>query len=165
MKRVLAGLALLLSVTALAGQGPTPKEAFAQLKKLVGTWEGAGDDQGKGMKVVYKLTGAGTTLIETQMAGSPMEMVSMYHMDGPDLIMTHYCAAGNQPTMKYKPGKDAKSLDFEFLKGSNMKPTDMHIHAARIRILSEDSLESDWIGYFKGKDAGTTTFKLKRAAK
>jgi hypothetical protein len=165
MKRVLFGLALSLAVTALAGTNAlTPKEAFAQLKKLVGTWEGAGDDAGKGMKVVYRLTGAGTTLIETQMAGTPMEMVSMYHMDGNDLMMTHYCAAGNQPTMKYKPG-NASSLDFDFVKGSNMKPDDSHIHAARIRILSEDSLESDWIGYNKGKEAGTITFKLKRTGK
>lgn len=153
----------MFAVTALAGKGPTPKEAFAQLKKLVGTWkEGSGDG---GAKVIYKLTGAGTTLVETQMPGTPMEMVSMYHMDGAELIMTHYCAAGNQPTMIYKPGKDGKSLDFEFLKGSNMKPTDTHIHAARIRILSEDRLESDWIGYADGKEAGTVTFKLKRAGK
>ena len=162
MKRLLSGLVLLLSVTALAGEPVTPKEAFAQLKKLVGTWEGTGED--KGMKVIYRLTGAGTTLIETQMAGTAMEMVSMYHMDGPDLIMTHYCAAGNQPTMKYVPG-DGKSLDFDFLRGSNMKPDDIHIHAARIRILSADTLESDWIGYSKGKAMGTTTFKLKRAGK
>ena len=165
MKKVLSGLVLLLAVAAIAGTGgPTPKEAFEQLKKLVGTWEGAGEDAGKGMKVVYRLTGAGSALIETQLPGTPMEMVSVYHMDGPDLIMTHYCAAGNQPTMKYKSGKDGKSLDFDFLKGSNMKPTDMHIHAARIRILSADSLESDWIGYNNGKPAGTETFKLKRAS-
>ena len=162
MKRVLFGLVILLSATALAGAPVSPKVAFEQLKKLVGTWEGTGED--KGMKVIYRLTGAGTTLIETQLAGTAMEMVSMYHMDGPDLIMTHYCAAGNQPTMKYVPG-DGKSLDFDFLKGSNMKPTDMHIHAARIRILSSDTLESDWIGYMNGKAAHTVTFKLRRASK
>ena len=151
----------MLAVTAFAGGGVvSPKEAFEQLKKLVGTWEESAADGGH--KVIYKLTGGGSALIETQMPDTAMEMVSVYHMDGSDLIMTHYCAAGNQPTMIYKPG-DGKSLDFDFLKGSNMKPTDMHIHAARIRILSADSLESDWIGYANGKDAGTVTFKLKRA--
>ena len=162
MKRLLTGLVLLLAVTALADGPVTPKDAFAQLKKLVGTWEE--DSKDGGNKVIYKLTGAGTTLIETQMPGTPMEMVSVYHMDGPNLIMTHYCAAGNQPTMKYKPG-NGKSIDFDFVKGSNMKPTDMHIHAARIRILGPDTLESDWIAYANGKAAGTQTFKLKRASK
>ncbi len=152
-----------LAATAFAGGGPAPKAAFEMLKKLVGTWEEAAADGGN--KVVFKLTGAGTALIETQMPGTPMEMVSVYHMDGPNLMMTHYCAAGNQPTMKYRPGKDGKSLDFEFVKGSNMKPTDMHIHEAHIRILSADALESDWVGFSKGKAAGTQTFKLKRAGK
>jgi hypothetical protein len=165
MKRLLCFLVLLPFVTAIATTGgPSPKEAFEQLKKLVGTWEGIGDDEGKGLKVVYRLTGGGSALMETQFPGSPMEMVSIYHMDGPDLIMTHYCAAGNQPTLIYKPG-NGKSLDFEFLKGSNMKSEDMHIHSARIRILSEDTLESDWVGYMDGKDAGTSTFRLKRTAK
>ena len=27
-------------------------------------------------------------------------MINMYHMDGDDLVLTHYCAGGNQPTMK-----------------------------------------------------------------
>ncbi len=163
MKRAVMVFLSLCAAAALAGSDVlTPKQAFEKLKTLVGTWEGTGEDAG--MKVVYKLTGAGSALIETQMPDTAMEMVSVYHMDGPDLIMTHYCAAGNQPTMKYKPG-DAKSLNFEFLKGSNMKPTDMHIHSARIRILSADTLESDWIGYANGKPAGTETFKLKRAAR
>lgn len=162
MHRIASAVALLLAVTALAGpKGPTPKEAFEQLKKLVGTWEES--KEAGGNQVIYRLTGGGSALIETQMPGTPMEMVSIYHMDGANLIMTHYCAAGNQPTMIYKPGS-GKALEFEFLKGSNMKPTDMHIHAARIRILSEDTMESDWIGYSDGKEAGTVTFKLKRKA-
>lgn len=163
MKRVVTALGVLLAVTAFAGdRALTAKEAFAKLKSLVGTWQESTKDGS--YQVIYKLTGAGSALIETQMAGTSTEMVSIYHMDGPNLIMTHYCAAGNQPTMKYKSG-DEKSIDFDFLKGSNMKPKDMHIHAARIRILSPDSLESDWIGFFKGKNAGTTTFKLKRIGK
>ena len=24
-------------------------------------------------------------------------MMTVYHQDGPDLFLTHYCAAGNQP--------------------------------------------------------------------
>ena len=50
--------------------------------------------------VVYKLTGAGSALVETQFPGTGHEMVSVYHLDGDDLRMTHYCAAGNQPRVK-----------------------------------------------------------------
>ena len=142
-------------------QGPTPKQAFEQLKKLVGTWEEK-SPQGS-FKVVYRLTGGGSTLIETQFAGDAHEMVSMYHMDGNKLIMTHYCAAGNQPTLVYKPGKDAKVLFFDFLRGSNMKKTDMHIHAAKIHLLGANEIKSDWIGWSGNKQAGEPTiFNLKR---
>lgn len=143
------------------GQGATPKQAFEQLKKLVGTWEQQGP--GGSFKVIYKLTGGGSSLVETQFAGQPHEMVSVYHMDGDKLIMTHYCAAGNQPTMIYKPGKDSKVLFFDFLRGSNMKSTDMHIHAAKIHLLSANEIKSDWIAWANNKqEGGPTVFELKR---
>lgn len=161
MKRIaLVLIGVILTATSFA-QGPTPKQAFEQLKKLVGTWEEKGP-QGS-FKVVYKLTGGGSTLVETQFAGDAHEMVSMYHMDGDKLIMTHYCAAGNQPTLVYKPGKDPKVLFFDFLRGSNMKPTDMHIHSAKIHLKSADEIQSDWIGWSNNKQAGgPTIFSLKR---
>lgn len=136
------------------------KEAFAKLKQLVGTWEESKPEGS--FQVIYKLTGGGSALIETQFPGSGMEMTSVYHMDGENLMMTHYCAAGNQPTLIYVPGKSATELKFDFHKGSNMKPTDMHIHGAVIKLLASDHIKSDWIGFMNGKDAGTTTFDLKR---
>lgn len=154
---------LCLSVVPLAAfcQGLTPKKAFAQLKKLVGTWEMKNPD-GTISKVNYRLTGAGSALFETQFPGEPHEMVSVYHLDGNRLMMTHYCAAGNQPTMVYHPGKDAKILTFDFFRGSNMKLSDMHIHSAKIKFLGPEQLKSEWTGYSKGKNAGTTIFELKR---
>jgi hypothetical protein len=157
---------LIVSLTVAAAsvsfaQAPTAKQAFAQLKKLAGTWEMKGPT-GETMKVHYKVSGAGNTLIETQFPGDPHEMVSVYHMDGNKLMMTHYCAAGNQPTMVYKPGKDGKVLSFDFVRGSNMKLTDMHIHAAKIKLIGPNQIESDWIGWMNGKKGPTTTFELKR---
>jgi len=161
MKKLIStGLIGVLCVGAFA-QGVAPKQAFESLKKLAGDWEMKGPN-GKALKVSYKVTGAGSALVETQMAGEADEMVSVYHMDGAKLVMTHYCAAGNQPTLVYKPGKSGKVLFFDFLSGSNMKPTDMHIHAAKIMLNSASEIQSDWVGYFKGKNAGTTSFNLKR---
>src|SRR4051812_25593828 len=71
------------------------KTAFARLKTMAGTWqnklEGAGKDHhGGDDKVIYHLTGAGSALVETDFPGSDHEMVSVYHLDGDDLRMTHY---------------------------------------------------------------------------
>lgn len=162
--RHLGTLALLTLTTAISvGQGLAPKSAFAELKKLAGTWEMKSPD-GDTMKVIYKVSGAGNTLVETQFPGDPHEMISIYHLDGNRLLMTHYCAAGNQPTMVYKPGKDAKVMLFDFLRGSNMKPTDMHIHTAKIMLLGKDQIQSDWTGWVDNKKGPTTSFKLKRVA-
>jgi hypothetical protein len=158
-------IAMALTVAGSAmGQGMKPKEAFEYLKKLAGTWE-MKDPSGKALHVVYKVSGAGNTLIETQFPGDAMEMVSVYHMDGANLMMTHYCAAGNQPTMKYVPGKDKSILFFDFVRGSNMKPTDMHIHTAKYFLKGSNEIQSDWTGWMNGKKGPTTSFNLKRVQK
>ena len=83
----------------------TAKSAFAQLKTLAGTWKNKISDAHEHEhpddgKVIYHLTGAGSALVETDFPESNHEMVSVYHLDGDDLRITHYCAAGNQPRLK-----------------------------------------------------------------
>src|SRR5260221_1755566 len=76
--------------------------SLAKIKKLVGTWV-AVDDKGQptdNVISVFKLTAAGSAVQETIHPGQAHEMVSLYHMDGKDLVLTHYCALGNQPKMK-----------------------------------------------------------------
>src|SRR5690348_14678733 len=119
-KVVVAGAMVLLGGERLAGAGDEApakggveaKGAFAKLKKLAGTWKTELDATGKAAdfkkkvekhkdqhaaehSVIFKLTGAGSALVETQMPGAAHEMVSVYHLDGDDLRMTHYCAAQN----------------------------------------------------------------------
>ena len=48
----------------------------------------------------YRVTAAGSAVMEVLFPGTDHEMVTVYHQDGDDLILTHYCAAGNQPRMK-----------------------------------------------------------------
>lgn len=156
-------LTLLLAASAVAAVAQTPAQrTFAALKKLEGTWV-----MGKGKqtaKVVYKVTGGGSTVVETQFPGNAMEMVSVYHLDGPDkLMMTHYCAAKNQPTMALLPGATEKEFKMDFVSGTNMKPTDMHIHSVRYQFLDKNHIVTEWGGYMKGKPMGAPEkFDLRR---
>src|SRR5205085_339923 len=80
-----------------------------RMKKLAGTWV-ATDKDGKPtdqVVSVVKVTAAGSAVHETLFPGQPHEMISVYHRDGSDLIMTHYCALGNQPRMKADPHSPA----------------------------------------------------------
>src|SRR3954447_19979613 len=85
---------------------PVPTNpAFETMKKLAGTWLAA-DEDGKPtdqVTSIIRVTAGGSAVHETLFPGQPHEMVSIYTVEGPDLVMTHYCALGNQPRLKAEP--------------------------------------------------------------
>ncbi len=91
-------------------------------------------------------------------------MVSVYHLDGQDLRMTHYCAAGNQPRLKLDRAKSGPDhLVFLFDGGTNLDPKkDGHIHNLDITFHEDGRVTSDWEGYSGEKSAGTTSFVMTR---
>lgn len=133
------------------GTAPAPLHpALERLKSLEGDWSGpAVWDQGgkKGnvdFKVSYKVTAAGKTVVETMFPGTPGEMITVYYADGDDLVLVHYCTAGNQPRMKLKTGGDPGDLAFRCVGGDNMKERDSHMHSARIRFVDADRIACAW---------------------
>jgi hypothetical protein len=150
---------------ALAGDeaGVEAKTAFDRLKKLEGEWKSEAKGHPSG-KVIYKVTAAGTTLMETQFPGTGHEMVTMYHLDGKDLKMTHYCAAGNQPHLKLDlKASKPDYLTFVFDGGTNLDVSkDMHIHGLRIKFLDDGKVESEWEAYMDGKPAECSKFPMTR---
>jgi hypothetical protein len=186
---VAAVAVVILGEAGLAGAGDDPaakagveaKAVFARLKKLAGTWKAELAASGKAadfkkkveehkgehdaeQSVVYKLTGAGSALVETLMPGAAHEMVSVYHLDGDELRMTHYCAAGNQPRLKLDRAKSTPDhLVFVFEGGSNLDPKkDMHIHGLEITFHDDGRVTSAWDGYAGGTPFGTTSFIMTR---
>jgi hypothetical protein len=149
---------------AAAGSGA---ESLAKLKKLVGTWV-ATDAAGKPTEQVvsvFKLTGGGSAVHETIFPGTPHEMVTLYHLDGKDLVMTHYCAAGNQPKMKAVAGKE-NQIKFEFAGGTNLDPAkDMHMHEGSITFFDDGRIEWSWQGWSGGKPAEGHGVSMKLARK
>ncbi len=157
-----------------AKTGVDAKTAFAKIKTLVGEWKGEISDEHHGKKdgqhekneavVTYRLTGAGSALVETQGPGTGHEMVSVYHLDGDDLRMTHYCAAGNQPRMKLDRANSAPDhLIFVFDGGTNLNPQkDLHIHGLEITFQKDGRIKSAWEAYTEGKSAGIHAFNMSR---
>ena len=113
----------------------TAKAAFAKLKTLKGTWnnkvsEAEHHEAGADSKIIYRLTGAGSALVETDFPDSDHEMVSVYHLDGEDLRLTHYCAMGNQPRLKLdRAGSSPTRLVFVFDGGTQSRPCQGHAHS------------------------------------
>lgn len=169
----LALLALLAATPAAAG-GVTAGDAFDQLKSLAGTWTGDAEGEGEEAEAEaaqhdavhhdIKVSAGGTVVMETMAPGSPHEMINMYHVDGDDLLLTHYCAGGNQPQMKLDREKSsADKLVFDFVGGTNFDPAvDPHIHSAELT-LAGDEMVSSWTAYAGGEQVGGMKFHLSRS--
>jgi len=172
MNRFVAVVSLFAAAQAFAAEPSAPakvepKAAFERLKTLAGEWQGqAGHgDQKFPATVTYRLASNGSVVMETLMPGTPHEMLSMYHLDGAELVMTHYCAGGNQPRMKLDTAASTKDeLKFAFVGGTNLDPAkDSHIHAGALKFEGA-GLISDWTFWAGGKEQGHNVFNLKRAA-
>lgn len=160
-RRLLVGSVLLLALQLAAHGGETtskqpsaPANAeFEKMKKLAGTWLAADNDGKPTDQVVsiIKVTAGGSVVHETLFPGQPHEMVSIYCVDGPDLVMTHYCVLGNQPHMKADRKSPANQIRFQFAGGSNLDPTkDKHMHAATLTIVDDDHMEVQGVGWDGG---------------
>ena len=179
MRRLLqVALICLLVVAAnppVRGEGVEAQESFDRLKSLAGTWRGepkgegetAAAEAGEMGQVVheFRVSAAGTVVMETMGPGTDQEMINMYHLDGEDLMLTHYCAGGNQPTMRLdQENSTAGKLVFDFAGGTNLDPSvDEHIHSAEIRLIDAQHLESAWSAHAGGKQVGVMTFYLSRS--
>lgn len=131
--------------------------AFERLKSLAGTWEAAGKD-GKKSITTFELTAGGSVLIErysnAAMPGGG-QMMTAYHLDGPALVLTHYCIAKNQPTLRadrYDPASG--EIQFEFSRASNLAgPKAGHMRRAFYKIVDANHFTTSW-EFFEG---GTKT--------
>ena len=150
---VITGLAVL---TTLQAADPKPitghdaAAAFARLKTLVGEWQ-ADTPDGKA-RLTYELTGGGTALVERESDDKMPGMMTVYHLDGSRLILTHYCMAGNQPRMQASGiNPDTGEIQFQFLDITNLaSPAAGHMHDVKLRIVDENHVDSQWQFYENG---------------
>jgi hypothetical protein len=102
-------------------------------------WSGARKDSGR-MRATYQDTGHGTAVLENLLVDGEPLMTSVYHMDGPSLRMTHYCAAGNQPRLRAERGGEARdTLRFVFVDATNLAgPAAPHVEGLDIRFVDAE---------------------------
>jgi hypothetical protein len=150
---VLSAGAALAATTPTAPGKPT-SASLERFKALAGDWVAAedGDMVKKGDLVArYAVTASGSAVVETVFPGSEHEMVTVYHADGPDLVLTHYCTEGNQPRMRAR-GAQGPRFDFAYDGGTNIDPKrDRHMHSATFDLASADEIRSEWSELAEGK--------------
>jgi hypothetical protein len=149
-----------------ARAGGNGSAAFERLKSLAGHWETETSNREKAT-LDLELTSGGTAVIERfhmTEQGKPVEMITLYYLDGEQLKLTHYCMAGNQPTMRGNYAPDTKTLTFEFEGATNLKsPNDGHMHHAVYTFIDNDHFKTTWTFRKDQKDAFTEDVTYVRA--
>jgi hypothetical protein len=175
MKRILAISAsclLLVSGAVLAddrgshGPPPSTDARLEFLKSLTGTWvaDSGPGEMPDGSLWEFRVTAGGHAVEEREMAGSPMEMLTVYNMDGNELVATHFCMLGNQPHMVAAKRVENDSLSF----GCNGKPgntkshSEQHVHGWTIQREGNDKLVLTGKIVKDGKESEAPRFELTR---
>jgi len=157
MKRVFLPFAVVaISAVAYAGASAKkgPSKEFEMMKGLVGDWKGTADMEGKTVETStsFRLTAAGSAIVETLAAGKPHEMTDVYHDVNGKLMMTHYCAIGNAPVMRVSKSDD-KSIAFTAIKANGIDPKKTpHMHSLVYAWTDKDHLTATWTSANMGKE-------------
>lgn len=129
--------------------------AFDRLKALAGDWE-AKSTKGWTERSSYQLIANGSVIMEVSYGAHPNDwMATMYHLDGPRLLLTHYCAARNQPRLwATEISPDGGTITFTFLDATNLPSRDTgHMDKCKITLADPDHFRSQWTWYAEGKES------------
>ncbi|CAG0976562.1 hypothetical protein PHYC_01534 [Phycisphaerales bacterium] len=127
------------------------KLLFDQVKSLAGTWEMADDHGKKQTAAVFTVSSNGSIVREVMFPGEGHEMTNIYHMDGPTLVVTHYCAQGNQPRMRAAAGQPG-AVAFRLDSVTNLTAADeMYMGELTLVLESRNKLREEWKSFSKGE--------------
>jgi hypothetical protein len=151
-----------LAITTTASAQTDAQKAFTAIKNMPGTWEGKTAD-GRAVRVDFKVTAGGSAVMSEIMGHGPEDMISMFHLDGPDrLILTHYCGAGNQPRMQASVSPDGKTITFTFFDATNLAAPDAgHMQRMTLTMIDENHHTEEWVFADHGKEQ-KEVFDLRR---
>jgi hypothetical protein len=168
--RLMLALVVAFALPSQAQKSPAA-QALEKLTSLAGDWQGtfewsgARTDEGK-MDATYYVTGNGSAVVENLLQdGKPM-MTSVYHLDGNDLRLTHFCAAQNQPRLKAQRIDPAVgAVDFSFVDATNMRTPDApHVNGLEWRMLDADHISLTFL-FQAGSKQSRELIQLRRTTK
>lgn len=150
-----------------AANETTDQAVFAHLNTLEGEWEMQGEDGTWNTAAIFAVSSNGSVVREVMFPGSPSEMTNLYHMDGTDAVVTHYCAVGNQPRMTAS-GVEATAkgpaIDYTFESVSNLRESHEHVMGGlKLVFVDADTFEEHWTSLDRqGEVASEMVFSFRR---
>lgn len=151
---------LLTAPTGAAAQDVPPERArtaFEHLKRLAGQWQQRSTNDWEGSATIRVIAGGSAVMLTSKVdphPGSDETMVTVFHMDGDRLMLTHYCVAKNQPRLVATSiSADGRAIEFAFRDATNLRSADHgHMSRAVYTLESEDRYRSRWTFSQKGQE-------------
>jgi hypothetical protein len=130
--------AMLPFAVAGAAEQVDGETAFQRIKGLAGAWKATGKPDGP-----------------VSVDGTDHEMVSVYHLDEDRLVLTHYCATGNQPRLRLDTAAStADTYRFVFDGGTNLGSAYApHLHQGMMSFAADGKVDAEWLFFVDGKPA------------
>lgn len=159
---LLCGLLFCGTLSAQKPATAASNPAFEQLQTLAGTWEGKRSAD-LTTTLTYEIVSNGSVIMERLKPAKEPEMITMYSVNAGRLVVTHYCSAGNQPTLETAPLTAATGkYDFHFVRVMGMKtPNEGHMVDLVLTLTDKDHLTQAWSFIDHGK-VSTETFSFSR---
>jgi hypothetical protein len=109
---------------------------FDFLKGLAGRWVAPAEDGKPGGAFEFRVTAGGHAVEEREFVGTPMEMMTVYHVEGRQLVANHYCMIGNRPRFEAAAEVVDDTLAFACAgrPGGARSHDDEHVHAYSLRL-------------------------------
>jgi hypothetical protein len=130
------------------------RAAFEQLQQLEGKWH-ARSTRGWTDNFEMRKIARGTAVSMFSSAREPgSAMVTIFHLDGDRLLVSHYCEAGNHPRLAATLFEDGgHKVTFTFLDGTNLPSRDAgHMDKLVITFVDENHFTRQWTWYQKGAE-------------
>lgn len=142
------------------------RAAFERFRSLEGTWGGR-STKGWRDTASWKTIAGGSAVVETSFDAHPNEtMLTIFHLDGDDLTLTHYCVAKNQPRLRateFSP--DGRTVTFTFAGGSNLADRNRgHMDKALFRFEDSDHFSTRWTWYEDGAERWMEEIQCERVS-
>lgn len=131
------------------------RAAFDRFRSLAGTWKGK-STKGWEESTGYRVIAGESVVMGTSFDAHPDEtMITMIHLDGDRLLLTHYCVARNQPRLVATSVDEAKGeVLFEFLDATGISSRDQgHMDKVIWRFEGPDRFTSQWTWYQAGEES------------
>ena len=138
-----------------AQESASARQVYGQFQALAGEWRGRSTKGWTG-DASFELIAAGSVVVETsRFEAHPDEtMMTMYHLDGSTMLLTHYCVAKNQPRLQISSIEEGgKKVIFRFRDGTNLESRNQgHMDSVVYLFEDPDHFTSQWSFYKDGRE-------------